>query len=149
MQNSNTASLRFKKLGGNLSTLNKISSKIADNAKFEYDSFQSVAIKKHGEVFLTYDPRKERLDVFPENYVRSEFDNFCHICKAVFVFSHGQSFVERGFLVNKLINDYNIQEKSMVSQRLIYDRLKQGECPVTEFTISGDLRKSCFTEIQK
>ena len=126
MQNSNTASLRFKKIGGNLSTLNKVSSKIADNAKFEYDSFQSVAIKKHGEVFLTYDPRKERLDVFPENYVRSEFENFCHICKAVFVFSHGQSFVERGFLVNKLIIDYNIQEKSMVSQRLIYDRLKKG-----------------------
>ena len=149
VQNSSTASLRFKKLGDNLSTLNKISSKIADNAKFEYDSFQSVAIKKHSEVSLTYDPRKERLDVFLGKYVRSEFENFCHICKAVFVFSHGQSFVERGYLVNKLTIDCNIQEKSMVSQRLIYDRLKQGECPVTEFIISGDLRKSCFTEIQK
>ena len=53
VQRSSTASLRFRKLADNLCTLNKISSKIADNAKFEYDSFQSVAVKKHSEVFLT------------------------------------------------------------------------------------------------
>ena len=138
-QSSSTAFLRFKKLADNLCTLNKISSKIVDNAKFEYDSLQSIAIKKHSEVFLTYDSRKERLNVFLGKYVRPEFENFWHICKAVFVFSHGQSFVERGFLVNTLTID-NIQEKSIVSQRLIYDGLKQEECPVSGFIISGELR---------
>ena len=64
VQSSNTASLRFKKLADNLCTLNKISSKIVDNAEFEYDSFLSIAIKKYSEVFLTCDPMKERLDVF-------------------------------------------------------------------------------------
>ena len=67
VQSSSTASLRFKKLPDNLCTLNQISSEIADNEKFEYDSFHSVAIKKHSEIFLTYDPRKERLDVFLGN----------------------------------------------------------------------------------
>ena len=123
VQSSSTVSLRLKKLADNLCTLNKISSKAADNAKFEYDSFQSVATKKHREGFLTYDPRKEKLDVFLGKYVRPEFENFWHICKAVFVFSHGQSFVERGFSVNKLTTDDNMQ-KSVVSQRLIYDCLK-------------------------
>ena len=80
VQSSSTASLRFKKLADNLCTLNKINSKIVDNAKFEYDSFQSVAIKKHSEVFLTYDPRKERLNVLLGKYVRPEFENFRHIC---------------------------------------------------------------------
>ena len=97
VQRSSTASLRFKKLADNLCTLNKISSKIVYNAKFEYGSFQSVAIKKHSEVFLTYEPRKERLDVFLGKYVRPEFENFWHICKAVFVFSYSQSFVECDF----------------------------------------------------
>ena len=69
-------SVAIGKKGFNLCTLSKISSKIADNAKFEYGSFQSVAIKKHSEVFLTYDPRKERLDVFLGKYVRPEFENF-------------------------------------------------------------------------
>ena len=143
VQSSSTASLKFKKLADNLCTLNKISSKIVYNAKFEYDSFQSVAIKKHSEFFLTCGPRKERLDVFLGKYVRPEFENFWHICKAVFVFSHGQSFGECGFSVNWLTYDDNMQEKSIVSQRLIYDHLKQ-ECPVSEFTISGDLHKNCW-----
>ena len=73
VQRSSTPSLRFKKLADNLCTHNKISSKIADNAKFEYDSFQGVAIKKHSEVFLTYDPMNEMLDVFLGKYVRPEF----------------------------------------------------------------------------
>ena len=96
-----------------------VSSKIAHNAKFEYDVCQSVAIKKHSEVFLTYDPRKGRLDVFLGKYVRPEFENFRHICKVAFVFSQGQSFVE-GFSINKLTIDDNMQEKSIVSQRPIY-----------------------------
>ena len=149
VQSNSTVSLRFKKLAGNLWTLNKISSKIADNAKFEYDSFQSVAIKKHSEVFLTYDPRKERLDVFLRKYVLPEFENFWHICKAVFVFSHDQSLLKRGFPVNKMTIDDNMQENSIVSQQLIYDRLKQEECLVSEFTISGDLHKSCLLASQR
>ena len=85
VQSSSTASLRFKKLADNLCTLNKIS------------SFHSAAIKKHSEVFITYEPRKERLDVFLGKYVRPEFENFWHICKAVFVFSYSQSFVKCDF----------------------------------------------------
>ena len=108
VQSNSTVSLRFKKLAGNLWTLNKISSKIADNAKFEYDSFQSVAIKKHSEFFLTCGPRKERLDVFLGKYVRREFENFWHICKVVFIFLYGQSFVECVFSVNNLTIDDNI-----------------------------------------
>ena len=108
VQSNSTVSLRFKKLAGNLWTLNKISSKIADNAKFEYDSFQSVAIKKHSEFFLTCGPRKERLDVFLGKYVRPEFENFWHICKVVFIFLYGQSFVECVFSVNNLTIDDNI-----------------------------------------
>ena len=72
VQSSSTASLRFKKLADNLCTQIN-SSKMTDNEKFEYDSFQGVAIKKHSEVFLTYDPMKEMLDVFLGKYVRPEF----------------------------------------------------------------------------
>ena len=31
-----------------------------------------------------------------------------------------------------------------MSQQLIYDSLKQEECPFSEYTVSGDLRKSCL-----
>ena len=42
-----------------------------------------------------------------------------------------------------------MQEKSIVSLQLIYDRSKEEECPVSEFTISGDLRKSCLLASQR
>ena len=79
VQCSSTAFLILKKLAENLCTLNKISSKIADNTKLEYKSFQSVAIKNYSEVFLTFDPRKERMNVFLGKYVRHEFEHFWHI----------------------------------------------------------------------
>ena len=138
VQRSSTASLRFKKLADNLCTLNKISSKIVYNAKFEYGSFQSVAIKKHSEVFLTYEPRKERLDVFLGKYVRPEFENFWHICKAVFVFSYSQSFVKCDF--------------QLTSWPLMTTCRRSELChngPVSEFTISGDLHKSCLLASQR
>ena len=91
-QSNSTVSLRFRKLADNLCTLNKISSKIPDNAKFEYDSFQSVAIKKHREVSLTYDPRKERLGVFLGKEFGLSLIIFWHICKEVFDFSHDENF---------------------------------------------------------
>ena len=31
-----------------------------------------------------------------------------------------------------------------MSQQLIYNCLKQEECPFSEYTVSGDLRKSCL-----
>ena len=138
VQSSSTASLKFKKLADNLCTLNKISSKIVDNAKFEYDLFESVAVKNYSEVFVTYDPRKERLDVFLRKYVRPEFENFWHICKAVFVFSYSQSFVECDF--------------QLTSWPLMTTCRRSELChngPVSEFTISGDLRKNCLLASQR
>ena len=111
VQSSSTASLSFDRLADNLRTVSKISPNIADNAEIEYGSFQSVPMKMFFLVFFTYDPRNERLDVILGKYVLSKFQNFWHICKAVFVFLHGQGFVQHGFLVKKLTIDGNMSEK--------------------------------------
>ena len=44
----------------------------------------------------------------------------------VFIFSSGQSFTKRGFSVNKNVVDYNMEEKSLTSQRLLYDAIHNG-----------------------
>ena len=38
---------------------------------------------------------------------------------------HGQSSIERGFSVNKEILNNKLQEKSLISQHLIYDHFPQ------------------------
>ena len=142
VQSSSAASLRFKKLADNLCALNKISSKIADNAEFEYNSECSykeapMIQGRKGWMFFLGNMFGLSLRIFGIFAKQSSF------------FSHGQSFVERGFSVNKLTIDDNMQNKSIVSQRLIYDRMKLEDCPVSEFTISGDLQKSCLLASQR
>ena len=39
----------------------------------------------------------------------------------MFTLSHGQAAVERGFSVNREIIVENLQQKSLISQRLVYD----------------------------
>ena len=41
-----------------------------------------------------------------------------HICKLIFVLFHGQSFAERGLSVNRKLMDSNMNEKSLISQRI-------------------------------
>ena len=86
---------------------------------------------------------------FLGNMFRLSLRIFGIFAKQSSFFLHGQSFVERRFSVNKLTIDDSMQEKSIVSLRLIYDRSKEEECPVSEFTISGDLRKSCLLASQR
>ena len=43
------------------------------------------------------------------------------VCKVILVLSHGQSFTERGFSINKEVVDDNMKQKSLISQRIVYD----------------------------
>ena len=72
-----------------------------------------------------------------------------HVCKIIFVLSHGQSFIERGFSVNKQLIDTNMEEKSLVSQRLIHDKILSENVNVSTFQISSELRKSCMLASQR
>ena len=67
-----------------------------------------------------------------------------HVCKLVFVLSHEQSYVERGFSVNKELIDTNMKEKSLVAQRFIYDKLLSEDSKFYDFVITVTLRKSCM-----
>ena len=49
------------------------------------------------------------------------------------ILSHGQSSIERGFLINKKISDNNLQEKSLISQRLIYDHFASESIALHEY----------------
>ena len=57
--------------------------------------------------------------------------------------SHGQSDVERGFSVNKKILQDNLQEKSYISGRLIYDTIHSTEQTLHDFAISPASYRSC------
>lgn len=45
------------------------------------------------------------------------------VCQSSFVLSHEQSFVERGFSVNKELVDTNMKEKPLIAQGIIHDKI--------------------------
>ena len=59
------------------------------------------------------------------------------------ILSHGQSFIERGFSINKEISDNNLQGKSLLTQRFIYEHFTSENIVLHEYVIPQALRKSC------
>ena len=83
---------------------------------FNITNFKRLSRKNLSE-FVVFDFVKDQLDVFLGKYI-SDKKELWHICKLVFVLSHGQSYVEHGFSVKEL-TDTNMKEKSIFAQRLI------------------------------
>ena len=78
------------------------------------------------EVFLKFDCEKDRLDEFILPFLMRLIDSkeLCTMCKIIFVLSHGHSFNERGFSINKGVVDDNMKEKSLISPIIVYDTIQ-------------------------
>ena len=75
--------------------------------------------------------------------MKRKYENLWHVCKIVMILSHGQSSIECGFSINKEILDNDLQEKSPISQRLIYDHFTSENIALHEYVIPQALKKSC------
>ena len=85
------------------------------------------------------------LDKFLSLYIDGKkFDKIWNICKLTFTLSHGQTAVEKGFNVNKEILVENLQQKLLISQRMLYDYLTVKHAnSLHEYTIPNSLILKC------
>ena len=132
-------------------SLKFISSSVADNAKFQYDQFIKKEVVNEKDEFLSFDMRKQQVDVFLCDFIgiNPQCKVLWSIYKFILILQHGQSYTERGFSVNNNISDVNKQEDALVSQRLVYNCLLKSEKEVWEFPVTPGLRKSCKLAHQK
>lgn len=94
----------------------------------QYNDFLDFIPKIGGEKFSGFDYRKEdhRLDVFFATHMSDpRFGKLLQIVKVLLTLSHGQASVERGFSVNKEIECENLQQQSIIAQRIICDHVRQ------------------------
>ena len=135
----------FVVLADRLVAAKKTPASVADNAKYQFDEFLKVAETQHEDEFLKFCFKVDQLYTFFGKLLgHDSYNDVWTICKTVFIFSHGQSFTGRGFSVNKEIVDYNMEEKSLKSQRLVYDTINNGNAKLTDFQITPASRKSCL-----
>ena len=97
------------------------------------------------EKFATFDIYTDALHLLLGEFLHKnqKYNSFWRVCGNIFVFSHGQSAIERGFSINKQLLVDNLQEKSSVSQQIVYDHINYNEIKVQENDLSSGVLKSC------
>ena len=97
------------------------------------------------DAFLTFDENKVRLDSFFCDFMHgsTKFRKCWDVFKRVFTLSHGQAAVERGFSVNKELLVENLQQLSLVSQRIVSDYLTDFGKSIIKVPLTNALLKSC------
>ena len=97
--NADPSIARAKRLIQSLYELNPLSAAEADQAKQEYLEFMSSVAVTAKEKFLLFDNDKDCLDSFMGSLMQgnADFVNLWKVCRIIFVLSHGQTDVGRGF----------------------------------------------------
>ena len=107
---SKNCSIKFRELADKLHSLIKITAETWDNSKNQFDNFLKIVKHEHREAFLKFDYKNDCLDelIWPFLVRLSDSEELCTVCKVIFVLSHGQSFTERSFSINKEVLDDNM-----------------------------------------
>ena len=136
---------KFQFLVARMYKLKYISSKQAEDAKVQFQEFLNDDVQHNLSEFRKYDMYHTRLDVFLGKFINGQkkYEHLWNVCKFVFVLSHGQSNIERGFNVNKEMLEVNLGEKSLYSQRIIYDHMNAAGKESHDFEIGRDLMLDC------
>ncbi|XP_072571938.1 uncharacterized protein [Paramormyrops kingsleyae] len=82
----------------------------------------------------------KRLDIFLSSAMEP-YPELWAFCKKLLLLSHGQATVERGFSINKEVESDNMQEDTVVTQRLVCDYIIQ-HGGVTQVPLSKPLLES-------
>ena len=140
----------FTKLADRPFALQKITASVAGKSKNQYDNLLKTARFEQKGKFLNFKKKSDRLDEFFGNLLLGKSHaELLSVCQIVFVLSHGQSFTERGFSINREVLDVNMQEKSLTSKRIVYDTLQDSDQKIHEINSTQDLRKHCRLAYQK
>ena len=116
----------------------------SDVAKAQYRSFIELVVRPHSDLFRNFDYNQVRLDAFLFPYFggNAGYGELWKVCQFVFIVSHGQAPIERGFNVNKEVSVVNLAKESIVCQRLVYDHVKDiGN--LHEYSVPKELTVSC------
>ena len=108
--------------------------------------------------FLCFKKEEARFDVFLWRYIgaKSQFSKVRNVLSMSLILSHGQGQVEHGFSANKLLLDVNIQNETLLAQRIVHDHMAGEKMKLHDFQMTKrlmklvkDARKSYFLYLKE
>lgn len=100
---------------------NHLSGNMAEKVEYEYRQFCSVPrVKLEMEQYSRF---SKRLDNFWMELLGggAQYDNLRILLKKIFILSHGNADLERGFSINKECLVANLEAESLIAQRIVFD----------------------------
>ncbi|KAL7876829.1 hypothetical protein SRHO_G00034720 [Serrasalmus rhombeus] len=85
--------------------------------------FASFLSEAREEDFVSFQPLRQRLDVFLHSKLHKSHPDLLRFCLSVLLLTHGQATVERGFSVNKEVESCNLLHDSLEALRLVCDKV--------------------------
>ena len=118
---------KFKGLVSTMSDCKRVKDIDCDDVIWQYQKFLEDLVQVNSHPFEMFNSKDEtqRLDGFFVEFLDEERDytKLWRILRMILVLSHGQASVERGFSVNRQIEEVNLQHKSIEAQRVICDEV--------------------------
>ena len=112
--------LKMKRVLSTLVACKRVQSNKCDDILIQFTSFLDQV--EELEEYVNFNMDQDRLDAFlMKDMDKSVYKDLVKVVKMLLLLSHGQSSVERGFSVNRQVEDDNMKEKSFVAQKMICD----------------------------
>ena len=105
----------------------------------------SLVVVTTKQKFISFDKDKDRLDSFMSSLMQgnANYVNLWKVCRIIFVLSHGQADVERGFNINGEFLVENMKELSLISQRIVCDHFSANKSDLHNYQVDKKLLLSC------
>ena len=140
----------MKNLLTHLVSLKIVSATLAEKALLQYLDLLATINQQDLEKAKSFNYKDSRLDAFYFDEMSFKMSaQLTSILKLVLILSHGQSSVERGFNVNKDVVKANLQEKSVVSRKMIIDHMQKNNVSPSTIKITRKLARSVKAARQK
>ena len=143
---------KVKTLIQKLVSLKIIGTECGDKALTQYSTFLQKEIVESKELFLSFNRYKCRLDDFffhKLKNVEENYDEFSMVLKVVFILSHGQATVERGFNDNNVILKDNMGDNTVIARRFLKNYMSVSELKPYTVPITRPLINSVRCARQK
>lgn len=117
---------KFRKALTYLVHVHRVNEEDCDELIRLYSQFIEEIVLPQSSQFSHFDPYTDRVDTFLHDRMSTQkpYEKLWRLCRQLLLLSHGQASVERGFSINRQIEDDNLSEDSYVAQRCISDHLR-------------------------
>ncbi len=123
MTDKETNRKQLKVVIGLLVECNRIRENEADDILRQYDEYTEAMLKGHSAQFLNFKPQSDRLDTlfFQTMAEKEQYNKLWAVVRMLLVLCHGQAQVERGFSMNRQMEQDNMDEDSVTARRTVCD----------------------------